>query len=291
MQTASCDIVSVMRRDLIVLAVFVLWSFWAAAPDLHGQQPVVAHVLDVKGEWRLQGITGLLAGGEGLIAGARITAGSNRAGDAITIVRDENMSRQRMICDGTATNPCRNPILVEGASAAAPSNQGQLKNMVQTAIAVLLSRPPAMGSHYALMLTRGSETVREWEDVAVLDPAQGLVLPPAPAEMPAGRYTVSIARAGEASSGTEQEAVLTSEGTWKPMPMKATGLYEVTIASADGERVADGMLLVVLVARYQALRPEFDEMKSRTATWSGTGARADEHLFLRAFLISECPAC
>ena len=280
-----------MRRNLILRAGSVLWCFAAATPGLHGQQQVVAHVLDVKGEWRLQGKTGLLAGGEGLIAGARITAGSNRAGDAITIVRDENMSRQRMICDGSATNPCRNPIVVEGASSAAPSGQSQLKNMVQTAIAVLLSRPPAIGSHYALTLTRGNETVREWEGVAVLDPAQGLTLPPAPEDMPAGRYTVSITRAGEASSGTEKEAVLTSEGVWRPVPLEATGLYEVAIASADGERVADVMLLVVPAAQYQATRAGFDEMKSRTATWSGPGARADEHLFLRAFLLSECQAC
>lgn len=184
-----------------------------------------------------------------MIAGARITAGSNRAGDAITIVRDDSMARQRTVCDGTATNPCRNPILVEGVSSVAPSNQSQLKNMVQTAFAVLLSRPPAMGSHYAMTLTRGNETVREWESVAALDHAQGLTLPPAPADLPAGRYTVSIARAGEASSLTDLEAVLTSEGIWKPLPLEATGVYEVAIASAAGGRVANGMLLVVPAAQ------------------------------------------
>jgi len=277
-----------MLRKLILRAGPLL-CFFAAAAGLHGQQQVVAHVLDVKGEWHLQGANGLVVGGEGLIAGARIMAGSNRAGDSITIVRDDNMSRQRTMCDGTATNPCRNPIVVEGASSAAPTSQ--LKNIVQSAIAVLLSRPPAIGSHYALTLTRGNETVREWEGVAALDLAQGLELPPPPADMPAGRYTVSIARAGEASPATELDAVLTSEGIWRPLPLKATGLYEVAIANADGEQVANGMLLVVPAAQYPAMRAEFDQMKSLTATWSGPGARADEHLFLRAFLLSECKSC
>jgi hypothetical protein len=147
------------------------------------------------------------------------------------------MARQRTVCDGTATNPCRNPILVEGVSSVAPSNQSQLKNMVQTAFAVLLSSPPAMGSHYAMTLTRGNERVREWESVAALDHAQGLTLPPAPTDLPAGRYTVSIARAGAASSLTDLEAVLTSEGIWKPLPLEATGVYEVAIASAAGGQV------------------------------------------------------
>jgi hypothetical protein len=280
-----------MRRNAILRAGSALWCFAAVAAGLHGQQQVVAHVLDVRGEWRLQGTAGQIAAGEALIAGARITAGSNRVGDAITIVRDEDMSRQRIACDSSATNPCRNPIIVDGASSSAPTGQSQLKNMVQTAIALLLSKPPAIGSHYALTLTRGGETVQEWEGVAALDPGEGIVLPSAPADMAAGRYTVSIARAGDPSSATEQTAVLTSEGLWRSLPLKAAGLYEVSFTDADGEQVANEMLLVVPADQYQAMREEFGTMKSRTAAWTGPSARADEHLFLRAFLLSECKTC
>ena len=165
--------------------------------------------------------------------------------------------------------------------------QSELKNIVQAAISrCCWSRPPAISSHYALTLTRGEVTVQESEAVVALDPEQGIVLPPAPEDMPAGAYTVSIARAGEKPSSTVQTLQLTSEGTWRPLPWNAPGLFELSLFNADGAQVADVMLLVALPAQYPAQREAFDAMKSRTATWTGANARSDEHLFLRSFLLS-----
>ena len=56
---------------------------------------------------------------------------------------------------------------------------------------------------------------------------------------------------------------------------------------AGEEQVADVMLLVVPAAQYPAESEAFDVMKRHTATWTGPSARADEHLFLRGFLLSE----
>ena len=259
-----------------------------AITSLHGQQrQIMAHVLDVKGEWRLDGATGLVAAGQGLVADAKITAGSNRPGDAITIVRDEDLSRQRTACDGSATNPCRHPIVVEGVTASTVTVGSQLRSMAQAAIAVLLDRPPEITNHYALTLTRGKETVAESEAVVALDPEQGVLLPPAPAEIPAGHYSVSITRAGEIPAAAAQDATLASEGVWLPLAVKAAGLYEATIVNADEEQVADVMLLVVPPAQYPSELEALKVMKSHTATWTGPNARADEHLFLRGFLLSE----
>lgn len=264
-------------------------SLWGAVTltVLQGQQPqIVAHVLDVKGEWHPEGTTELITAGRGLVSGTRIAAGSNRQGDAITIVRDEDMSRMRIVCDGSAANPCRNPIAVSGPSSAANS-QSQLKNIVQAAISVLLSKPPAIVNHYALTLARGSVTVLESEAVVALDPAQGIVLPPAPDEMPAGPYTITSSPVGQSRSSTVQTVLLTSEGTWRPLRCDVPGLFELSIANGDGEQVADVMLLVTPTAQFQAAREAFDAMTTRTRTWTGPNARSDEHLFLRAFLISE----
>src|SRR3954470_25042826 len=80
-----------------VLGVLACLAGCGAGLQARGQQgPVVAHVLEATGEWRLHGTAGKLAAGQGLAAGASIDAVSNRPGDAITIVRDEDMSRQRM---------------------------------------------------------------------------------------------------------------------------------------------------------------------------------------------------
>jgi hypothetical protein len=273
-----------MRRNLVLRAGWVSWCVAAAIviPCTYGQQQVAAHVLDVKGDWRLEGAAAVSAG-QGLNAGAKISATSNRPGDALTVVRDEDMSRTHVECDGLATNPCRNPVVVPGS--VAPS-QSEFKNIVQAAISVLLSRPPAISSHYALTLTRGEVTVQEFEAVVALDPAEGIVLPAAPEDMPAGPYTVSIARAGEKPSPAVQTLQLTSEGTWLPLPWNAPGLFELSLFNADGAQVADVMLLLALPAQYPAQREAFDAMKSRTAIWTGTNARSDEHLFLRSFLLS-----
>ncbi len=282
----------VMARSLIFRVGCVSSFALLALAGARGQQPpAVAHVLDVKGDWHLQVPNSTVVAGEPLPAGAIISAGSNRPGDSITIIRDEDMSRQRIACDALATNPCTKTIVVGNSSSDAPPAKSELKSIVESAIGILLSKPPAIESHYAVTLSRGQETVQEWEDVVSLDPVQGIVLPTAPADMPSGPYTVSIARNGQASSATEQTARLTSDGTWKPLPLQAAGLYEVSIMNADGDKVADAMLLVVGAAEYELKRKELEAMKSRTATWSGPAARADEHLFLRAFLLSECQAC
>jgi hypothetical protein len=280
-----------MRRSFMFRIGCLSCCAVAAAAGLRSQQQVVAHVLDVKGDWHLQGAASTVTAGTALTRGASIEAPSNRPGDTITIVHDEDMSRQRIACDATAANPCRNPIYIDGASSATSAPQSQFAIMVRTALAVLLNKPPAIESHYALTLSRGHETVREWEAVISLDPAQGIILPSAPADFPAGKYSVSITRAGHTSSATVQSLFLTSDGQWKPLPFSAPGLYEIAIRNADDEQLADELILVVQATEYDAKEKEFETMRSRTATWTGPGAQADGHLYLRAFLLTECDAC
>jgi hypothetical protein len=280
-----------MRRNLFIRSGCVLWFALATIPTLGSQQELaVAHVLDVEGDWRLQGTTGQISAGQGLPAGATVIAESNRTGDAITIVRDEDMSRIWVPCDSSTTNPCRNPIVVADASATTPPTEHPIRSIVASAISILLSKPPEIENHFAVTLSRGRRDGQKFEDVIALDPAVGgIVLPPAEADVPAGQYSISIWPAGKKSAATERTVVLTSEGLWKPIPFPAAGLFKASITNARGEQIAEWMLLVVPQARYQALRESLEAMRSRTATWAGPSARNDEHLFLRALLLSETP--
>ncbi|HWE84688.1 MAG TPA: hypothetical protein VG267_07070 [Terracidiphilus sp.] len=273
------------HKTLHAISIFALGVVAAAA--LHSQPQMVAHVLDIKGEWRLDGSSSPLKSGQGLTAGARIRSASGHAGDAITIVRDDDMSRLRVACDGSANDPCRNPIAIADSTSGQSSTFSQVKGMMQAALSVLLNKPPAISSHYAMTLSRGADSMRELEAVAALDPLQGVVPPPPPQDMPAGSYTFSIARAGESSSSSEKKVVLTSEGTWRPVSIDAPGLYEVTIRNGDEESVADLMLLVVSPAQYSAERDEFEALRNAADSWTGPNAKSDEHLLLRAFLVSE----
>jgi hypothetical protein len=253
------------------------------------QAQVVAHVLDVRGQWRLGGNTAPVASGQALTAGAKITSGSNRPGDSITIVHDEDMSRQWVACDESVANPCQSPVLVAGASVG--PEPSQFRGLVNAALSVLLSKPPAINNHYALTLTRGIKPrVQEMEAVVPLDPALGIVLPPVPDDLPAGKYSGSIAPAGKKTSSSPQAVQLTAGGIWSALRCDAPGLYEVSISNAGGHQVADVMLLVTTGAQFSMARDEFDAMKNRTSKWEGPKARSDEHLFLRAYLLQASQA-
>jgi hypothetical protein len=58
MQLARCDTVARTRRNFIVRADSLLWCFAVAAAGLHGQQQLLAHVLDVKGSGACKGQQG-----------------------------------------------------------------------------------------------------------------------------------------------------------------------------------------------------------------------------------------
>ncbi len=268
---------------------WIFLSLIVCGTRLHAQQRVVAHVLDVTGDWRLHGTAGILAAGEGLAAGVAIDAVSNRPGDVLTILSDDDMSRQRMACDSSAANPCRNPMVVQASASEQSSGFSQLKGMLQAAVGVLLSKPPAIGSHYAMTLSRGTESVLELEGVAALDAAQGVVLPAPPPDIAAGPYTLSIVRtgAGQPAQPVKQTARLTSEGDWRPIALDAPGLYEITIRNAQEDSVANLMVLVTTPAEYAGKQQRFDALKAYADTWTGPGARDDEQLLLRAFLLSE----
>jgi hypothetical protein len=262
-------------------------SALAANPGLIGQQnQAIAHVIDIKGDWRVQGANTPLVAGTPLASGAHVTAASNHAGDAITILRDEDLFRIPVICDSSATNPCRNPIVVS-AAAAAPAAKGQFMADLGSIFSILISAPPAIQNHFAVTLSRGKHGISESEDVVALDPAQMIALPNAPSDMPAGQYPISIARAGSTTPTNDVTAQLTSDGSWNPIPFKSTGLFEVSILNSAGDPVADWFILVVPTSQYHPLREKFDALHTQTASWTGPGARRDQHRFLRAFLFSE----
>ncbi|HWG21785.1 MAG TPA: hypothetical protein VG225_14735 [Terracidiphilus sp.] len=250
---------------------------------LRAQQPqAAAHVLDLKGEWHIDASSAPLAAGQSLAAGQKVADSSSHQGDYITIIHDQDMSRQRFVLNGSNGNS----VVVEGSAPVQSNSSNSFKGMVQAAWGVLLSKPPEIASHYALTLSRGGNAVKESEDVVMLDPAQGLFLPPAPADLPAGHYTLSVSRSGDSASAVEETGVLTSDGSWKPLPLKTLGLYEISISNDDGDPIADVMLLAVAPASYQSTREAFDSIQARARTWTGPHARSDRHLFLRSFLLS-----
>jgi hypothetical protein len=255
-----------------------------------GQQTqVVAHVLDLKGAWRIDGGSAAIARGQSLIQGSKIVATSNQPGDMITIVRAQDLSRLQVICDATPTDPCRSPIAIQPSATPATPATSEVSTLVHAAFSLLMGSSPATASQYAVTMTRSFPAEKLQESVVSLSGDGTLLLPDSPGGIPIGNYTLLIAPVGS-SDGTQQSAVLKPGGTWQPIPFPAPGLFQISIRDAQDHHIDNVMLLVT--KKDEAAKPKaaFDEAKSHTATWSGPSARRDEHLFLRAFLQSESNA-
>jgi hypothetical protein len=259
--------------------------------------PIVAHVLEASGDWRIDGRPGALVAGSGLVAGAKIVAVSDHVGDVVTLVRDADLSRSRTVCEAGPNDPCRLPVSV-GDERAGDGSAAALPSVAKAVLGVLLDKPPAVLGHYALTLTRGTRSVYETEAVLTLDPAAGLVLPPAPPELDAGTYTLTISPAAPAPNSAAaspstvgakasltRTVTLKSDGTWRAVPFSDAGLYAVSIANADGEQVGDELLFVARPGDYAAASGAFDAVKQRTGAWLGPSARDDEHVMLRSCLL------
>ncbi len=290
------------RRRLMIVAPLLALRMMGTAAEASATEPqpapIVAHVLEAVGDWRVNASAGTVVAGLGLAAGAKIVAVSDRAGDALTLVRDADLSRSRTVCDSGANDPCRLPVLV-GDDRVAGGAGVVPPGVAKAVLGVLLDKPPAVLGHYALTLTRGKRSVFETEAVLSLDPTVGLLLPPPPPEMDAGTYTMTLSNGAPASASASASAsatggkpsyehtiTLKSDGTWRAVPFYDSGLYAVSIANADGEQVADELLFLVSPGEYAATSGAFDAVKRRTAAWEGPSARGDEHVMLRSYLIA-----
>jgi hypothetical protein len=257
-------------------------ALWASTS--HAQ--AVAHVLDLKGAWRIDGTTAAAARGQGLPQGTRIIAVSHQPGDMITIVRAQDLSRLQVICDETPADPCRVPTIIQTVTTPAPKATSQVATLVHAAFSLLMGSSPATASQYATTMTRSFPTEKLQEDVIPLSSDDTLLLPHSPGGIPVGNYTLQIAPVG-APETTQQKAVLGPGGAWQPIPFAAPGLFQISVRDAQDHHIANVMLLVTTQDKTEKVKAEFDEARSHTETWSGPNARRDEHLFLRAFLQSE----
>jgi hypothetical protein len=255
-----------------------------------GQQaPIIAHVLDLKGTWRVDGSSALLARGQGLPEGAKIVATSNHPGDMITVVRAQDLSRLQVVCDATPADPCRTPLVIQSSSAPPTPATSQVATLVHAAFSLLMGSSPATASQYAVTMTRSFPAEKLQEAVIALSHDGTLALPHSPGGIPVGDYTLLIVPVGS-SAGTQQKAVLNPGGNWQAIPFTTPGLCQISVRDAQDHHIANVMLLVTKEDQAEKASAAFEDAKSHTETWAGPNARRDEHLFLRAFLQSESNA-
>jgi hypothetical protein len=272
----------ILLRTFCLVSCFALWQLPARA-----QQPqIVAHVLDVKGTWKIDGQTSPITRGQALAKGARVIAVSNHPGDAISIVHEEDLSRQQIVCDASPTNPCKTPTLIAPPASSAPQATSQVATLVHAAFALLMGLSPATASQYAVTMTRSVPSEKIQEAVVPLSPDGTIVLPHSPGGIPVGQYALQITRS-DSPEFTQQNATLVHGGVWQPIPFASPGLFHIAVRDAQDHAIANLMILVVKQDHADSAQQVFDATKSLADAWTGPNARTQEHEFLRALLLSE----
>jgi len=279
------DSFSVMRPSVSLLSWQLLWTLTVGLTPLSGQafRPV-AYVLNLTGTWQLDGREGEVKAGQALDAGSKLSVALRADDSSITIMRSDDLSRTRIVCDNSANNPCRNPIVISPISSEVPANR--FKALTAVALSLLLDKPPAVASHFAATLSRGEYVIAEKEDVVMLNKENGVSLTDALPVLPPGRYTVNATKNDGNPALFSDKITHFADGSWQTLRIPTLGLYMVSLTDSDGERRADLLFWVLPSSEYRAAKDKFDAIKGYTSRWKGPNAQADEHLFLRAVLLA-----
>jgi hypothetical protein len=249
-----------------------------ACPFVFAHETVsVAHVLDLKGNWRVTGQGPQAKAGQALYAGTEVVVEGAVNGDFITIVRDSDLTRQRIVCP----NECHRPIRIRPDPAVRSAG---IQQLLKVAMDLLLDKPPALANAYATPMSRGRD-LTVVEDLAPFDPVLGTSLAKTLPALPAGDYTVNVIAVGQDQQTISQSLTLSENGNWQLLQISSPGLYQLYIADAEQTEVANVLLLLTPRSEYSEKRRAFDAMKSRASTWEGPSGRADKHRLLRAVLV------
>jgi hypothetical protein len=273
-------------RPLVSLSLrSLLCSLTVGVAYLSGQQAQpVAYILNLNGTWQLEGRQEAVKAGQPLSAGSKLFTNWNNHDNFITIMQCDDLSRIRIACDNTPSNPCRNPVVINSISTITPTNR--FRTIATTALALLLDKPPPVASHFSATLSRGEYVILEKEDVLMMsDTNQFSVAESFPA-LPPGRYAVNATKSGTTTPSLSEKIAHLPDGSWQNLHISEPGLYMISILDSDGERRGDVLILFLPGSEYRAAKEKFDAIKAQTSKWNGTSAQADEHLFLRSVLLA-----
>ncbi len=244
-------------------------------------------VLDLRGEWRLEGAPAALSVGSEVPAGSVLRAAKHDARSAITIVASR--TGQVLLAKRCATaKDCEGPIPVPAAEAGSES-PGAIAVLLEKVAARLRGSP----SLYVATITRGERAVAD----AVLELANGkLAMAPALAGNAPGTYQVAL-RPLQCPGGRECAPVeLGDDYEWNPAtatplpaPGVVPGLYEIELARvgiAYLPRPGTAWVRVSTGARHEKDAATWQAARDLAVGWGTAVDPAARQAFLRGVLAS-----
>lgn len=250
-----------------------------------GAQQTFGYVLDVRGEWLLNG-GAKLSKGSSLGVGGVITAADPSDGGSYIVIADRagNIFERRACNNG---GECARPIRLPNTAGA---GQSYVSRMVGAAMRLWTSQP---GKYVAFISRSGGADLQE--AVVRLD-ARQLDVSPVFRNMPGDRYFVRFEGIGKGpAAGAKPLEVEFEWNSERPAPLGAKdlgpGLYRVTVrevsllAPEEGEPSGNEAWVLVTTARdYRKAAPSFEAALNVTRQWGDKVRQTSVRQFLRATL-------
>lgn len=277
------DSKSASKSSLSLKATALIFLLLTCAGTLQAQQ-VFGYVLDVRGDWVLNGSNHLSKGGSVSVGGI-ITAGNPSDGASYIVITDRNgniFDRRNCNNGGECSKPINIPRAIE--------SQRSFTSKVVSAVMAIVSGDPAK---YASFVSRGADL---HEAVTKLS-NQKVDLSQVFKNMQGDRYLVRFERIGKEKNAAAKP--LEMEFNWdtkKPEPLEARGLqpglYRVSVREvsllapddASDSTANEAWVLVASPSEYAKAAPSFNAAVNVTKQWGEKVKPNAVRQFLRATL-------
>lgn len=272
------------KRFLLSRALGLAFVLLACSLSLHAQQSF-GYVLDVKGEWVLNGAAKLSKGSSLSVGGVITAANPTDSNSYIVIANRSGSIVEKRTCShaGECSNPIRLP-------AAVVVQQSLASRLIGAAMALVSNEP----AKYSSFISRGADL----QEAVIKKRDQNLDLSQVFKNMRDDRYLVRFERISKnaRASSRPPKPLPFDWDKKKPAPLAAAelspGLYrvsilEVSLLEPDGGNEPSGNEAWVLITTpnlYAKAAPSFDTALNLTKQWGTSVKQNAVRQFLRASL-------
>jgi hypothetical protein len=261
---------------------FLLLAPRFSSPREEASPTLVGTVIELRGNWRIEGHGERLRAGQGVPAGGIVRPESIASEVSISIAL-LNGRYLAMHCQGANDIGCAHGLQIPTAYIEEGSG---IPSMVRTVMNVLLERSPTEGNPFSSTIIRAGQESHRWELVIQVEQGKPARLDAVVSRIPAAEYTCEWSKVTGANASEQKPIRWDTQSGGPLLPIPVSGLYSVRFINEYREPVLDLALLATPSDSYPAINASFEHARRICADWSGPDAADSAHEFLRAYLIS-----
>jgi hypothetical protein len=265
---------------IALVAEVLLGALFVCAVAVAAGNGASGMVWEKHGDWHLNGSSTALRLGEAIPPGGLITAGADGSAHKIVILLPDG---QRMLCECYEANTCSQGFRVPAIT---PQPQPAVWEMFAAVRNVLLLRPAT--AETAFPVPEGpAVTAVNSEMVAAISPQGEISIAPALRVLPAGQYSLSVARDGASATASNTQTLDWSPGqNVAQVRLGGAGLYRIRVSDQTYVPRFEVEVLATSPASLAAETAGLKQARETIRGWSHLHEGWSLHGFLRVYLES-----